>query len=166
MPVQSTQCNLQEAPMLRGLAAAVASFRRRRDVARDKRRARRVQHRHRRSPEACCHCRSPVQTASQSGTPAPMSLMTYQRCGHRARSLKQRVSAREMPPWHINRSIGEYSPDPSLSDDEITTIAAWAMAARPKALQPMLPALTFQSGMRNGPTASLISSCEWRKASR
>ena len=26
-----------------------------------------------------------------------------------------------MPPWHIDRSIGEYSNDPSLSDKEVAT---------------------------------------------
>ena len=38
------------------------------------------------------------------------------------RAIKQRVSARQMPPWHIDRSIGEYLDDPSLSDKEIETI--------------------------------------------
>ena len=33
-----------------------------------------------------------------------------------------------MPPWHIDRSIGEYLADPSLSDREIATIAAWVDA--------------------------------------
>ena len=32
---------------------------------------------------------------------------------------------RQMPPWHIDRSIGEYLEDPSLSDAEIATIVAW-----------------------------------------
>ena len=33
-----------------------------------------------------------------------------------------------MPPWHIDRSIGEYLADPSLSDREIATIASWVDA--------------------------------------
>ena len=37
-----------------------------------------------------------------------------------------------MPPWHLDRSIGTYQDDPSLSDAEIATIAAWADSGAPK----------------------------------
>jgi len=30
-----------------------------------------------------------------------------------------------MPPWHLDRGVGEYEPDPSLSDVEIATISKW-----------------------------------------
>jgi hypothetical protein len=37
-----------------------------------------------------------------------------------------------MPPWHIDRKIGEYHPDPSLSDGEIAVIVKWADSGAPQ----------------------------------
>jgi hypothetical protein len=58
---------------------------------------------------------------------APMSLMTYEEVRPWARAVKTRVSAREMPPWHLDRTIGlqHFKNNPSLSDEEIATIAKW-----------------------------------------
>ena len=72
------------------------------------------------------------QPCHHAGTPAPMSLMTYAEVRPWARAIKQRTTAREMPPWHIDRTIGEYDPDPSLSDKQIATIAAWADGGAPE----------------------------------
>src|SRR5687767_12105294 len=41
------------------------------------------------------------QTCHHPGTNAPMSLVTYQDVRPWARSIKQKVTRREMPPWHI-----------------------------------------------------------------
>ncbi|MSO35386.1 MAG: cytochrome c [Acidobacteria bacterium] len=65
------------------------------------------------------------QTCHRPGTHAPMSLLNYRDARPWARSMKQKVTSREMPPWHIDRSIGEYLEDPSLSDKEVASIAAW-----------------------------------------
>ena len=54
--------------------------------------------------------------------------MTYQDVLKVVLLVKQKVETRVMPPWHIDRSIGEYVADPSLSDDEIATIVAWVEA--------------------------------------
>ena len=61
-----------------------------------------------------------------------MSLLTYQDVRPWVRAIEQRVSARQMPPWHIDRSIGEYLDDPSLSDDEIATIVKWVDGGAPQ----------------------------------
>jgi hypothetical protein len=61
-----------------------------------------------------------------------MSLLTYGEVRPWARSIKQKTSRREMPPWHIDRSVGEYSPDPSLSDEQIALIGAWVDAGAPE----------------------------------
>ncbi|HLG14764.1 MAG TPA: hypothetical protein VJH03_09725 [Blastocatellia bacterium] len=68
--------------------------------------------------KSCQECHRP-------GTMAPMSLLTYEEARPWARSIKEKVVTRYMPPWHIDRTVGEYSPDPSLSDVEIATIAKW-----------------------------------------
>ena len=36
------------------------------------------------------------------------------------------------PPWHLDRSIGEYVADPSLTDSEIATIVNWVSAGAPR----------------------------------
>lgn len=68
--------------------------------------------------KACQDCHRPGQMA-------PFSLLTYEDARPWARAIKDKVVSRYMPPWHIDRSIGEYSPDPSLTDAEVETIARW-----------------------------------------
>ena len=75
--------------------------------------------------QSCQRCHRP-------GTGAPMSLLTYEEARPWARAIKDRVVTRQMPPWHIDRSIGEYTADPSLSDAEIATIAAWVDGGAPR----------------------------------
>src|SRR5712691_10780391 len=67
------------------------------------------------------------QNCHRAGSIAPMSLLTYQDVRPWARSIKQKVANREMPPWYIDRNIGitKFKDDPSLSDAEIATIAEW-----------------------------------------
>src|SRR5438132_12626117 len=58
---------------------------------------------------------------------APMSFLTYEDVRPWARAVRQKVTAREMPPWFIDRTVGisKFKDDPSLTDQEIETIAAW-----------------------------------------
>jgi hypothetical protein len=67
------------------------------------------------------------QSCHRPGSVAPMSLLTYEDARPWARSMKQKVTAREMPPWHIDRNIGinKFKDDPSLTEAEISTIARW-----------------------------------------
>ena len=46
------------------------------------------------------------QSCHHPGTSAPMSLMTYEETRPWARSIKQRVALREMPPWHLDKTVG------------------------------------------------------------
>src|SRR5215212_6323943 len=76
--------------------------------------------------KACQNCHHP-------GAIAPMSLMTYQDARPWARSIKQKVSSREMPPWYIDRHVGvnKFKDDPSLTDAEISIITRWVDAGAP-----------------------------------
>jgi hypothetical protein len=56
---------------------------------------------------------------------APMSLMEYKEVRPWARSIKEKVVSKEMPPWHADPNHGEFSNDRRLSKDEINTIVAW-----------------------------------------
>jgi hypothetical protein len=65
---------------------------------------------------------------------APMSLVTWEDARPWARSIRMRVASREMPPWHIDKSVGiqQFENDRSLSDGEIDTIVKWVAAGAPK----------------------------------
>jgi len=73
---------------------------------------------------------------------APMSLVTFEDARPWARSIKQRVAARQMPPWAIDKTIGvqEFKNDRSLSDDQIDTIVRWIDAGAPKGDPKDMPA--------------------------
>ncbi len=73
----------------------------------------------------CQDCHRPEQMA-------PFSLLTYEDARPWARDIKDKVVSRYMPPWHVDRTVGEYDPDPSLTDAEIQTIARWVDAGAPK----------------------------------
>jgi hypothetical protein len=76
--------------------------------------------------KACQNCHRP-------GAIAPMSLLTYQDARPWARSIRQKVSSREMPPWYIDRHIGisKFKDDPSLTDAEIGIITKWVDQGAP-----------------------------------
>ena len=46
------------------------------------------------------------QSCHEPGSIAPMSLITYQDARPWAKSIRARVASRQMPPWHIDRSVG------------------------------------------------------------
>ena len=85
--------------------------------------------------KACQNCHHP-------GAIAPMSLLTYQDARPWARSIKQKVTTREMPPWYIDRHVGitSFKGDPSLTDAEIAVISRWvdqgARAGNPADMPP------------------------------
>jgi hypothetical protein len=72
---------------------------------------------------------------------APMSLKTYAEVRPWARSIKQRVSAHQMPPWHIDKTVGiqKFKNDRSLSDEQIDTIVRWIDAGAPQGDQKDMP---------------------------
>lgn len=74
------------------------------------------------------------QSCHRQGEIAPMALTTYQEVRPWARSIRNRVVARDMPPFHVDRTIGiqQFKDDPSLSDAEIALIARWVDAGAPQ----------------------------------
>ena len=67
------------------------------------------------------------QNCHHAGAGAPMALTTFEEVRPWARSIKLRVQNREMPPWHLDKTVGirKYKNDISLSDKEIATLVAW-----------------------------------------
>jgi hypothetical protein len=69
----------------------------------------------------------------RKGTAAPMSLVTYEEVRPWAKAIRERVIRRQMPPWHIDKTVGiqKFSNDRSLSDDQIETIVHWVDSGAP-----------------------------------
>src|SRR6202023_2014590 len=67
------------------------------------------------------------QSCHHAGTSAPMSLLTYNEARPWAKSIKEKVVTRDMPPWHLDKTVGirKYKNDRSLNDAEIATIVKW-----------------------------------------
>jgi hypothetical protein len=88
------------------------------------------------------------QECHQPDSIAPMSLITYQQARPWARSIKERVATRQMPPWHIDKTVGvqKFKNDMSLTDEQIATIVAWvdqgALQGDPKDLPAPKPLVT------------------------
>ena len=82
------------------------------------------------------------QSCHEPGSIAPMSLVTYQDARPWARSIRDRVARRQMPPWHIDRSVGvqKFKNDMSLSDEQVDTIVRWVEQGSPQGNAADLPA--------------------------
>jgi hypothetical protein len=74
------------------------------------------------------------QSCHEPGSIAPMSLVTFKESRPWAKSIKTRVQERQMPPWHIDRSVGvrSFKNDMSLTDEQIATIVAWVDQGAPE----------------------------------
>src|SRR5690242_3105567 len=98
------------------------------------------------------------QECHQPNSIAPMSLITYQDARPWAKSIKERVATHQMPPWHIDRSVGvqKFKNDMSLTDEQVATVVRWvdegAPEGNPKDLPPPKPLVTDNEwkGVRDG----------------
>ncbi len=82
--------------------------------------------------KSCVECHRPTAMA-------PMSLLSYDEARPWARAIKSKVVNREMPPWGADPAVGHFANDPSLSQTEIDTIAAWVDAGAPEGDAAALP---------------------------
>lgn len=84
------------------------------------------------------HC----QECHRPNAIAPMSLLTYEEVRPWAKAIKERVSARMMPPWFIDPNVGinKFKNDGGLSEDEIATIVKWVEAGAPRGNPSDMPA--------------------------
>ncbi len=111
------------------------------------------------------------QECHQPNSIAPMSFITFQDARPWARAIKERVASRQMPPWHIDPSVGvqKFKNDMSLSDEQIDTIVRWVDAGAPqgdpKDLPPPKPLVTDNEwqGVRDGfgPPDLVVKSAEY-----
>lgn len=66
----------------------------------------------------CAECHKP-------GEAAPFSALTFKDVRPWAKSIREKVVSREMPPWHANPAYGHFVNDRRLSQKEIDLITAW-----------------------------------------
>ena len=88
--------------------------------------------------EKCISCHRP-------GEVAPMSLITFREARPWARAIHEKVTTREMPPWHADRRYGVFRNDLTLTQPEIDTIATWVTGGAREgdpAYLPPVPELT------------------------
>ena len=65
------------------------------------------------------------QECHREGEIGPFALMDYKQTRPLAKSIKEAVLTRKMPPWFADAKVGHFSNDDSLSKQEIDTIVAW-----------------------------------------
>src|SRR5262245_7047064 len=82
------------------------------------------------------------QSCHEPGSIAPMALITFENVRPWARSIRERVSKRQMPPWHIDRSVGiqKFKNDMSLPDEQVETIVRWVDQGAPRGNPADMPA--------------------------
>ena len=94
----------------------------------------------------CAECHRPNDIA-------PMSLLSYKEVRPWARSIKEKVVNREMPPWSPDPAYGEFTNDHRLAQKDIDTVVAWvdqgAKEGNPKDL-PKMPEFVAAGGWEIG----------------
>ena len=73
------------------------------------------------------HC----QGCHRPGEIAPFSLVTYQETKPWAPEILHAIEDHKMPPWFADPCCGHFANDPSLSPQQLATIADWVKAGAP-----------------------------------
>ncbi|MBI1760797.1 MAG: thiol-disulfide isomerase [Acidobacteria bacterium] len=88
----------------------------------------------------CAECHHP-------GEAAPFSTLTYKDVRPWAKSIKEKVASRTMPPWHADPHFGEWANDRRLTQAQIDAITAWVDAGAPEGnAKDLPPAPQFAEG--------------------
>ena len=99
----------------------------------------------------CADCHRP-------GELAPMSLLSFKEARPWAKSIREKVVNRVMPPWHADSHFGKFGNDKRLTQQEIDTITAWvdqgAREGNPKDL-PLAPA--YADGWKIGKPDAVLT---------
>src|SRR5947207_1461112 len=73
------------------------------------------------------------EACHRKGSMAPMALITYEETRPWAKAIRERVITRQMPPWHLDKTVGiqQFQNDRSLSDEQIAAIVRWVDSGAP-----------------------------------
>jgi hypothetical protein len=75
--------------------------------------------------QRCQSCHRPGEIASS------LSFLTYPETRQWAAGIRDATRSKAMPPWFADPCCGQFSNDPSLTQEQISTLAAWADASAP-----------------------------------
>ena len=115
------------------------------------------------------------QVCHQPNSIGPMSLVTFDDAREHARTIRSRVRAGVMPPWHIDKTVGirDYKNDRSLTAAEIDTLVRWVDAGAPRgdprAMPPAAPSTDptgWQFAQQFGPPDLVVKSPPYTLAAR
>lgn len=97
-------------------------------------------------------------TCHRPGEIAPMSLMTYEQTRPWAKSIKAKVAAGQMPPWHSTEPKGTFLNDRRMTDEEKNLIARWVDAGAPQGdAKDLPPAPKFDANWEIGKPDLVLS---------
>jgi hypothetical protein len=86
------------------------------------------------------------QACHQPNSIAPMSLITYNDVKEYAGQIRDYITQRVMPPFHIDKTVGvkEFKNDRSLTNEQLSTIVKWLDSGMPQGRpEDMPPAPSF-----------------------
>lgn len=110
------------------------------------------------------------QECHHAGSMAPMSLVTYEETRPWAKAIRERVITRQMPPWHIDPTVGvqKFKNDMSLSQTQIDTIVRWVDSGAPLGDRKDMPAPRqwanadeWKAAPELGPPDIIVKSEDW-----
>src|SRR5215510_4496805 len=110
------------------------------------------------------------QECHHSGSMAPMSLVTYAETRPWAKAIRERVMTRQMPPWHIDPTVGvqQFKNDMSLTQSQIDTIVRWVDQGAPQGDPKDMPppkqwnnADEWKAAKELGPPDIVVKSADW-----
>ena len=61
----------------------------------------------------------------RAGEAAPFSVLAYKDVRPWARSIKEKLVTRQMPPWYADPHVGKWANDARLTQSQIDTVVAW-----------------------------------------
>ena len=104
--------------------------------------------------QRCAECHRPNDMA-------PFSVLTYKDVLPWAATIKERVEAREMPPWHADPGYGEFLNNRRLSREEIETITSWVVqGAREGDARDLPPEPKLVRGWKMGKPEAVLAMSE------
>jgi len=115
------------------------------------------------------------QECHRAGSMAPMSLLTYEEARPWAKAIRERVITRQMPPWHIDPTVGvqKFKNDMSLSQTQVDTIVHWVDEGAPLGDRKDMPAPRqwpsadeWKATKELGPPDLIVKSEDWTMPAR
>lgn len=98
------------------------------------------------------------QTCHRPGEAAPMSLLTYDQARPWAKSIKQAVVTKKMPPWFADSHYGKFSNDRTMAQAEVDTLVNWVDAGAPAGNAKDAPKpISWVEGWRIGQPDAVLS---------